>query len=121
MQRIQQFNHQAFNKFNLDPGFYRGLLICIAGTNAAGQTLAVTDLGTIQIKHFEQTIMEVTPEVLLNLTNLYGGIGENTSAVGAAYRFSFFIPFFIKNSNHENKSTTCRSRGLHGLGRVRPF
>lgn len=94
MQLIKTEQHSAGSViFSLPGGRYAGLYVRLAGTNQAGQTLAATELGTLRLNHFNNDIVNIAPDHLINLTNLYGGTPENASAAGAAYTFSFLVPF----------------------------
>jgi hypothetical protein len=86
--------------FDLPAGRYSHLYVRFNGTNVAGQTLAVTELGSLKLTHFNNEIVNIAPDHLVNLTNLYGGVPESSSAIGAAFTFSFVVPFRRKNDRN---------------------
>lgn len=73
-------------------GKWAGFLLRCAGTAAGGITFANTDIGRIRLNHRGEDLMNVTGEFLHLFTNLKGGFPEATSAVGAGYAFSLWIP-----------------------------
>ena len=91
--RLIKSNQHADGSVNfyLPAGRYAGLIVRLAGTNAGGATLGVTELGTLKISHYNNEIINIAPDHLLNLTNLYGGVAESASAVGAAYTYTFVV------------------------------
>jgi hypothetical protein len=58
---------------------------------AAGVTLTRANLGNIELNWNGQSIINVDAEMLNLRNNLYGGVAEFASAVGAACRMSVFI------------------------------
>lgn len=100
--RLIKSNQHADGSVNfyLPAGRYAGLIVRLAGTNAGGATLGVTELGTLKISHYNNEIINIAPDHLLNLTNLYGGVAESASAVGAAYTYTFVVPFRKKNDRN---------------------
>lgn len=86
----------GFQSFNLPDGDYSYIFVRIAGTNAAAQTLAITQLGRVRIEYQGKEIFNTTPQMLVLRTNAYFGTPENASAVGAAFAFGFIVPLRTK-------------------------
>jgi len=83
-----------FARFKLLKGKYVGMLVVFSGTNQAGQTLANTDCGTIQILKNGIQKMSIDTWILQQSHNMHElGAVENASAIGAAFRLSYFVPF----------------------------
>lgn len=108
--KTQQHNDGSV-LFNLPNGKYAGLYVRMSGTNQAGQTFGsvYTDFGTLKINHFNTDIISLSPDHLIALTNLYGGIPENSTVAGAAYTHSFIIPFRRKNDRNNSLNVVAES------------
>lgn len=86
--------------FKLPKGRYAGLFVRWTGTNNAAVQLLITELGRLSITHQNVEIANIRPQLLILLTNLYGGVPENASAVGAAFAYSFIVPFRTKTDGN---------------------
>lgn len=109
--------------FYLPEGNYAGLFVRLAGTNQAAQTLALTQLGTLRINHEGVEIVNSRPSNFISLTNLYSGTPESASAVGAAFTYSFNVPFRTKNDQTnilpvQVNKTQFALQGLAGVATV---
>jgi hypothetical protein len=110
---MKLLGNDALNKSTLlvnnMPNFIANrLLLEFVGTNLAGQTLAVADLGQLQIntQKFGQ-IGFINISDLLQINNMYAGVPRTTSVIGAGFNFSMFYPFHAlpadENSLYVNK------------------
>lgn len=75
----------------IQPGQYAGFLIRASGTNQAGQTLAVADLGWITAYYQGRPFFSVSFTDNQIINNIDLGLVEAASAIGAAFAFSTII------------------------------
>ena len=88
--------------YNQEAGKFSMFEIRFAGTAQAGQTVALTDLGTIRLNNNGDDKINVDAEVLSLMADNWGGFVEASSVVGGAFAFSIFIPagyWFDKKNN----------------------
>jgi hypothetical protein len=72
--------------FDVPAGQYESLILVASGTNAGGATLALANLGLITATWRGAAFMSERFDDLNTLSRLVGGIAENASAIGAAFR-----------------------------------
>lgn len=78
-------------------GKYRGLQFDFILDASAGNTIAATDLGTIEILHNSNSLGIVRLATLQAIGNCVGGVQEATSGgAGAAHTFSVYRPFHVE-------------------------
>jgi hypothetical protein len=86
---------------NIPAGINRFVMVRFTGVNKAGQTLTRADLGRVIVNKAvgggnQASSDKINSSVLLMsyLGDLKGGVAEFTSAVGAAFTCSIFLPFY---------------------------
>ena len=90
----------GFARIDLRAGNYRGLLLVVNGVNGAGLTAALADLGNVKLQHQAYGERINTPFYFWSeRTNLLGGVVDNASAAGLAFRFSAILSFRRKFDN----------------------
>jgi len=78
--------------YNFSDGSYGLFLIRYTGVAAAGQTVALADLGNIIFNVKGQDKINVPASILSFLDDMYAGAIETVSAIGGAFAFSIIIP-----------------------------
>ena len=78
--------------YNVAQGSYGDFIIRFSGTALAGQTVALSDLGTVQLAWNGDSKVFVDVDFLSQMANQYGGFIEANSAAGGAFNFSVIIP-----------------------------
>lgn len=81
---------QAF----VQQGQYDGYLVTFTGTNAAGQTGALSDLGSISIKRNNNETHNRPISVFADIGNIRAGTNIFSSTVASTFQASVFIPLF---------------------------
>lgn len=76
----------------VQPGQYGAYMIRVTGTNQAGQTLAIANLGTVTCRIKGRPFVSVSAAALQTMNNIDLGFIESASAAGGAFTFSMFIP-----------------------------
>lgn len=76
----------------LPEGSFSAFLARIYGTNGGGGTLLTTDLGRARLVLNGEDLINTDQDILHTLNNFLFGFPEETSAVGAAFAFTFLIP-----------------------------
>jgi archaellum component FlaF (FlaF/FlaG flagellin family) len=74
-------------------GTIKGLFIRYTGTNDAGQTATLANLGTVRVNYKGNDIVNTTVSFFNLFNNLKNGVSEFSSAVGAAFVASIYVPF----------------------------
>ena len=78
-------------QLKIQPGQYAGFMIRVAGTNQAGETLAVGSLGLITAWYQGRPFISVTFADNQIINNMDLGVVEAASAIGAAFAWSTLI------------------------------
>jgi hypothetical protein len=95
MERLKSENiMNGFVTLDLRAGKYKGLLLRASGTNQAGQTALVTDLGKIKLQHqnFGERI-NTTFKFWADRTNALDGVAEADSVAAGAFAFTCVVSF----------------------------
>lgn len=84
----------GFLRLDLRAGKYRGLFIRASGVNAAGQQLALADLGRIKLQHQNTgERINTTFQFWNERTNLLGGTAAQVSGIAGAFDFAAIVSF----------------------------
>lgn len=78
---------------DLPEDLIQGLFIRYSGTAAAAVTVTLANLGTVRVNYRGSDIVNVPVTFLNGMNNLHWGTAEFTSAVGAAFAGSVYVPF----------------------------
>mgnify|MGYP000507123155 CR=1 FL=1 len=98
MLRLKTFSEESMKQTHigrLQVGNYSGLLLRFVGTNAAGQVIAHSDLGTIEFSIDGRVFQNVDLARLKEINENYGGHVESVSVDDEAFALSVFVPFEI--------------------------
>ncbi len=79
----------------LESGLIRELIIEFAGTNAAAQTMAAADLGTLEILRRGESLHRIDISQLQSIDNLKGGQIRAESTVADVFNFTAILPFYL--------------------------
>lgn len=86
--------------FPIPAGQYGGFMIRAAGTNQAGQTLTLANLGNVSVAVQGHGVIYSSFTALNNIPALARGVVETATAAGAAFTHSAFIlPSFVSDGN----------------------
>lgn len=96
--RIERFNDVnltgiAGTEIDIPAGRAAGLSISYYGTNGAGATLALANIGLIRLTYMGEPKVNARPTSIWQYNNFKGGLPPFASAIGGAFRTTFVIPF----------------------------
>lgn len=90
----RQVNALNGDQFNFQPGRVHGVLLVFEGTNIGGQVGDLDDLGSVNINRDSRQIVNTRIADLGLFNDIRFGSNIFSSADGAAFQASVFIPFF---------------------------
>ena len=96
--RIKRFNDVnllgiAGTEIDIPAGRSAGISISYYGTNGAGATLALADIGLLRLTYMGEPMLNARAVTLFDYDDFKGGLPPFASAAGAAFRTTFHIPF----------------------------
>ena len=105
--RIERFNDVnllgiAGTEIDVPAGRAAAISISYYGTNGAGATLALADIGLIRMTYMGEPKVNARAVSLWQYDNFKGGLPVFVSAIGAAFRATFHIPLRFGGFSPDN-------------------
>lgn len=102
MKRIASFQFDNVTQYQvpLPPGWYRGIMLSVEGTNESGQTMTRANLGDIRLIRDGKRIWEITLEKLYYFVQqAFPGSQQFSSTISSTVNVSIYIPFHFLDQN----------------------
>ena len=87
------------HSIRIPQGKYQAFLLLFEGTAQAGETVAAADLGSLRLMVEARQVQYLPFSRLQSYNLLKGGAIDVTSAIGAAYSMSAFLPMAVAGDN----------------------